>query len=105
MKFASGVTPRELFQRKILAEFHILSCFGLAMIVGSNRSYFSINVTQKWHFSLKVHFFCIFLPKYLHMSKIFCTFAVDLEKEIKPTSKWSRAWGKTLKLPNWSEAQ
>jgi len=40
------------------------------------------------------------------MSKIFCTFAVDLEMRIKPLFKnRSRAWGKTLKLPNRSEAQ
>lgn len=36
-------------------------------------------------FSIKVHFFRIFLPKNLHISKIFSTFVPDLEKELITT--------------------
>ena len=41
--------------------------------------------TKNTLFSIKVHFFRIFLPKNLHISKIFSTFVPDLEKELKLT--------------------
>lgn len=54
-------------------------------------------------FSLKVHFFCIFLPKYLHISNFFFTFASYLEKEINqvltitPKSRKGNSNMKTIK--------
>ena len=61
---------------------------------------------KKCAFLNKSAFFWYFFAQKFAYIKFFCTFAVDLEMRVKPQFKnRSRAWGKTLKLPNRSEAQ